>query len=88
MAVRNVIAATHQPEPARRLKSATGGVSFLLSDLSCQRYVSVLSNVTPRYVGSEKKGRVSLLWLTFSARLASLFLRWMTANTAFFSTEF
>ena len=61
MAVRNVVAATPHPEPARRLKSATRGVNFLPSDLNCRRYVSVLPNVTPRYVGSEKNGRASLL---------------------------
>jgi len=43
--------------------------------------VYVLSNVTPRCLRSEQKGRVSLLWLTFNSRLASL-LRWKTADTA------
>jgi len=42
--------------------------------------VSDLSNVNPTYLGSEQKGRVSLLKLTFSSRLASL-LRWKTADT-------
>ena len=36
--------------------------------------MSDLSNVTPRYLGSEQKGRVSLLKLTFSSRLAFLFV--------------
>jgi len=43
---------------------ATHDVNFLQSNSRCRRYVSDLSNVTPRYVGSEHKGRVSLLWLT------------------------
>ena len=47
-------------------------VNFLRSDSRCRRNVSVLSTITPTYVGSEQKGRVSLLWLTFSSRLASL----------------
>jgi len=44
----------------------------------CRRYMSDLSNVTPRYLGSGQKGKVSLLWLTLSSRLASLLLRWTT----------
>jgi len=43
--------------------------------------MSDLSNVTPRYLGSEQKGRVSLLKLTFSSHLVSLLLRWKTADT-------
>ena len=62
-------------------------VSFLRSDSRCRRYVSDLSNVTPRYLGSEQKGRVSLLKLTFSSRLASL-LRWKTADTVFVVLSF
>jgi len=42
----------------------------------------ILSNVTP-----EQKGRVSLLWMTVSSRLASL-LKWKTANTAFLVQSF
>jgi len=34
--------------------------------------VSDLSNVTLRYLGSEQKSRVVLLYLTLSSRLASL----------------
>jgi len=83
VAVRNVVAPAPQPEPARCLRSATRDVSFLRSDSRCRRYVSDLSNVTPRYLGSEQKGRVSLLKLTFSLRLASLLLRWKTADTVF-----
>ena len=45
--------------------------------------MSDLSSVTPRYLGSEQKGRVSLLKLTFSSCLASLLLRWKTAETVF-----
>jgi len=76
VAVRRVVAPAPQPEPASRLRSTTRDVSFLRSDSRCRRYVSDLSNVTPRYLGTEQKGRVSLLWLTFSSRLASLLLRW------------
>jgi len=61
MAVRKVVAPAPQPEPANRLRSATRDVSFLRSDSRCRRYVSDLSNVTPRYLGSEQKSRVSLL---------------------------
>jgi len=45
--------------------------------------MSDLSNVTPRYLGSEQKGRVVLLYLTLSSCLASLLLRLKVANTAF-----
>jgi len=83
VAVRNVVAPAPQPGPAIPLRSATRDVSFLQSDSGCRRYVSNLSNVTPRYLGSEQKGRVSLLKLTFSSRLASLLLRRKTADTVF-----
>ena len=78
VANRNVVAAAPQPEQASRLKSATRDVNFLLRDKRCRRYMSDLSNVTPRYLGSEQKGRISLLKLTYMSRLASLFLRWTT----------
>jgi len=48
---RCVVAPALQPEPASRLRSAKRDVSFLRSDSKCQRYVSDLSNVTPRYLG-------------------------------------
>ena len=48
-----------------------------------QGVVSDLSNVTPSYLGSEQKGGISLLKLTFSSRLASLLLSWKTADTVF-----
>ena len=67
----SIAASAPQPEPARRLRSATGDGNFLRSDSRCRRYVSDLSNVTPRYLGSEQKGRVSLLYLTLRSRLAS-----------------
>jgi len=35
--------------------------------ISALRHVSVLSNVTPRCLGSEQNGRLSLLKLTFSS---------------------
>jgi len=50
VAVRNVVAPAPRPEPASRLRSATRDVSFLRSGSRCQRYVSDLSNVTPRYL--------------------------------------
>ena len=81
MAFRNVVVPAPQSERASRFKSATRDVNFLRSDSRCRRYVSDLSNVTPRYLGSEQKRRVSLLWLTFNSRLASL--KWKTADTDF-----
>jgi len=66
--VRSLVAPAPQPEPASRLKSATRDINFLRSDSRCRRYVSDLSNVTPRYLGSEQKSKVSLLWLIFSSR--------------------
>jgi len=83
----NVVPPAPQLEPASRLKSATRNVSFLRSDSRCRRYVSDLSNVTPRYLGSEK-GRVSLLWLTFTSSLASLLLRRKTTDTVFVVLSF
>jgi len=53
--------------PASRLRSATRDVSFLRSDSRCRRYVSDLSNVTLRYLGSGQKGRVSLVKFTISS---------------------
>ena len=88
VAIRRVVAAAPQPEPASRLRSVTRDVSFLRSDSRCWRYVSDLSNVTPRYLGSDQKGRVSLLYLTLSSRLASLLLRWKTADTVFVVLSF
>jgi len=80
VAVCNVVAEAPQLKPASHLRRAVRDVSFLQSDSSCQRYVSDLSNVIPRYLGSEQKGSVSLLKLTFSSRLASLLLKWKTAG--------
>jgi len=82
VAIRRVPALAPQPEPASRLMSATRDVSFLWNDSRCRRYVSDQSNVTPRYLGSERKGRVLLLKLTLSSRSASL-LRWKVADTVF-----
>jgi len=50
--------------------------------------VSDLSNVTPRYLGSEQKGRVALLYLTLSSHLVSLLLRWKAADTVFVVLNF
>ena len=69
VAIRRVVAPAPQPEPASRLRSATRYVRFLRIDSRCRRYVSDLSNVTPRYLGSEQKGTVLLSMLTFSSRL-------------------
>jgi len=77
-----------QPEPASQLRRAARDISFLRSDWRCQRYVSDLSNVTPRYLGSEQKGRVSLLKLTFISRLAFFLLRWKAADTVFVVLSF
>ena len=82
VAIRRV-APAHQPEPASRLRSATRDVSFLRSYSRCRRYVSDMANDTPRYLGSEQKGRVSLLYLTLSSRLASFLLRWRVADSFF-----
>ena len=75
VAISRVVAPEPRPEPASRLRSTARDVSFLRRDSRCRRYVSDLSNVTPRYLGSEQKGRVPLLYLTFSSRLASLLLK-------------
>jgi len=83
VALRRIVAPTPQPEPASLPRSATRDVSFLRSDSRCRRYVSDLFKVTPRYLGSEQKGMVSLLYLTLSSRLASLLLRWKAADTVF-----
>ena len=88
MAVRNVVAPAPRPEPESHLKSGTRDVNFLQSDSRCRRYVSYLSHVTPRYLGSEQKGRASLLWSTFSSRLASLLLRRKIADTIFVVLNF
>ena len=69
VAVRNVVAPAHQPEPASRLMSTTRDAELLAKWLKVssihgrpvQRYTKV-------YMGSEQKDRVSLLWLTFTSR--------------------
>jgi len=61
VAVPNVVAPETQTKPESCLKSATHDVSFLQSDSRCQQYVSDLSNITPRYLGSEQKRRIWLL---------------------------
>ena len=50
--------------------------------------MSDLSSVTPRYLGSEQKGKVLLLYLTFSSGLASLLLRWKAVDTVFVVLSF
>jgi len=64
VAIHSVVAPAPQPEPASCFKSAAHDVNFLRSNSRCWRYLSDLSNATPRYLGSKQKGRVSLLWLT------------------------
>jgi len=44
----------------------TYDIRFLRSDSRCWQYVSDLSNVTPRYLGSEQKDKVLLLYLTLT----------------------
>jgi len=58
--VRSVVSPEPQPQPVSCLKGLTRDVSFLRNDSRCGRHVSVLSNVTARYLGSERIGRV---WL-------------------------
>ena len=70
VAVDNVVAVVPQPEPVSRLRSATCDVSFLRSNSRCRRYVSLLCNVTPRYLCSEQKGRFPSMKSTFSHRRA------------------
>jgi len=60
-----------QPESVSRLTSAMRDVNFLQSDSCCRRYVSSLSNIIPRYLGSEQKGRVSF---SYCSQRNSLFL--------------
>jgi len=76
-AIRRVVAPAPQLEPASRLRTTTRDVSFLRSDSKCPRYVSDLSNVTPspRYLGSEQKGRVSFLYLTFKLTFSFFVVR-------------
>jgi len=88
VAVHRVVAPEPQPKAENRLRGERRDVSFLRSDSRCWRYVSDLSNVTPRYLGSEQKGRVSLLKLTLISRLASLLLRWKVANIVFVVQSF
>jgi len=87
VAIRRILAPAPQPQPASS-GDATCDVSFLRSDSRYRRFVSDLSNVTPRYLGSEQKGRVSLLCLTSCSRLASLLLRCKAAITFFIVLSF
>jgi len=70
LAICRVGAPAPQPDPVSRLRSTTRDVSFLRIDSRCRRYVSDLSYVALRYLGSEQD-RGSLLYLTSSSRLAS-----------------
>jgi len=80
LAVRNVIAPAPQLEPASPLKECDACCKLFRKGVEVS--MSDLSSITPRYVGSEQMGRVLLLCLNFSSRLASLLLRWKTTNTA------
>jgi len=88
VAVRRIVAPEPQPEPTSPLRNATHDVSFLWSDSRCRRSASNLSNDPPRYLGSEQKGRISLLKLSFISRLASLLLRRKAADTVFVELRF
>jgi len=83
VALRNIVVPAPQSEAASHLKSATRDVSLLRRDSKCWWYVSFLSNVSPRYLGSEQKGRISFLKLAFSSSLAALLLTWKIAETVF-----
>jgi len=72
VAVGNVVPPALQPEPASRLKSATRDVNLLRNDSRCRRYVSVLSNVIPRNVGSEKKVQGFVVKVDFQLTFRSL----------------
>ena len=88
VAVHRAVAPAPQPEPSSRFRSATHDDSFLWSNSRCRRYVGDLSNVTPKYLDSEQKGRDALLKWSFSSRLVSLLLRWKTADTVFVLLSF
>jgi len=81
VAVRNVVAPALQPDQQVASGYVTRNVIFLRNDSRCRRYVSVLPNVTRRYLRSKQMGRVSLFMLTLSWRVASLLLRWNTVDT-------
>jgi len=58
------------PNPARASKppqECDAWCQLFWSDTKCRWHVSVLSNVTPSYLGAEQKGNVSLLKLTFGS---------------------
>ena len=87
MAVRSVVAPAPQTEPASRLKNATRDVSFLRSDSRCRQNVNDLSNVTPRYLGSEQKGKGFVVAFDFKLTFSFL-VRWKAANTVFVMLSF
>ena len=61
------------------------------ADGDCHAVEGVLSKdmATPgEYLQTEQKGRVSLLYLTFSSHLASFLLRWKAADTVFVMLSF
>jgi len=90
VAIRRVVAPAPQPEPASRLMSATRDVSFLRSDSRCRRYLSDLSNVTPRHLSSEQKGRHNtklqpVMELGLQFRISVVFLeKWNTLKLSLF----
>jgi len=86
VAVRRVVAEAPQPEPASHLRSATRDVSFLQSASRCRRYVSDLSNVTRRYLRSEK-GRGSLLKMTLHLTFSFLVVKLEGCRHHFCSAE-
>jgi len=86
VAVCRVVAPAPQLEPTSHLRSVTRDIRLVWSGSRCRRYMSDLSNVTPRYLGFKQKGKIPLLKLTFSSTLASLLLAGNLA-TPFCSAE-
>ena len=83
VAVCILVARAPQPNPTSRLKGTTRDVDFLRSDSRCRRCLSDLPKVFTRSLGSDQNSSISVLWLTFTSRVASLMLRWKTADTLF-----
>ena len=71
-----------QLDPAGRLKRVTRVVNFLRSDSRCRRYVSDLSSLMSRSVGSAKKCVMRPSAANLSLRVASWLYRWKAAVTA------
>ena len=74
VAVRNVVAPALQPGQQVSSREQQDILVFLRSGSRCRRYVSDLSNVTPKHLGSEQKSRVSSLKLTLDSHLTSFLI--------------